>query len=112
VAQKYVVQLIDDLDQEPIEEGAGESVFFALDGVNYAIDLSSAHADALRSTLSRYVEAGRKAQTGARSKAYSAATRAGKIDLKEVRAWASQHGYKVSSRGRIPADIQAAFANR
>jgi hypothetical protein len=51
VVQKYLVQLIDDLTQEPLEEGAGESVFFAVDGVSYAIDLTSAHAEELRSAL-------------------------------------------------------------
>jgi len=112
MAQKYLVQLIDDLDQQPIDDGKGETVFFALDGVSYAIDLSSANADQFRAAVSPYVQAGRKAEGQTRSKAYSAASRAGKTDLKEVRAWANQHGYTVSSRGRIPASVQAAFENR
>ncbi|MFC9357078.1 histone-like nucleoid-structuring protein Lsr2 [Rhodococcus sp. NPDC057014] len=30
---------------------------------------------------------------------------------KEIRQWAVQHGYEISSRGRIPADIEHAFAD-
>ena len=35
MAQKYIVQLVDDLTQQPIDDGEGESVRFALDGVSY-----------------------------------------------------------------------------
>jgi hypothetical protein len=33
-------------------------------------------------------------------------------DTKAIREWASQHGYTVSTRGRIPSEVQAAFNNR
>lgn len=44
MAQKYIVQLVDDLTQQPIDDGNGESVRFSLDGVSYTIDLTSEHA--------------------------------------------------------------------
>ena len=112
MVQKYVVQLIDDLTQEPIEEGAGDSVFFAVDGVSYAIDLTSTHADELRSALAPYVSAGRKAESAARAKPSASPARTTTGDTKAIREWASQHGYTVSTRGRIPAEVQAAYNNR
>jgi hypothetical protein len=112
MAQKYIVQLVDDLTQEPIEEGEGESVRFSLDGVGYTIDLTTQHADELRNVLAPYVSKARKgdgvARAGSRSGA-SSPSRGPKGDLKAIREWASSNGFKVSSRGRIPAEVQNAY---
>lgn len=51
MASKTVVELFDDLDGGR----ADETVSFALDGVDYEIDLSSANAAQLRHTLAEYV---------------------------------------------------------
>ena len=109
MAQKYIVQLVDDLTQQPIEDGTGESVRFALDGVSYTIDLTSEHADEFRSALSTYVNAARKADVATRTRAQASGTRTPKADLKAVRDWANESGYTVSSRGRIPADVMTAY---
>jgi hypothetical protein len=108
MAQKYIVQLVDDLTQQPIEDGAGESVRFALDGVSYTIDLTSEHAEEFRAALTPYVNAARKADVAVRAKA-STSSRAPKGDLKAIREWANANGYSVSSRGRIPAEVQSAY---
>jgi hypothetical protein len=111
MAQKYIVQLVDDLTNEPIEEGAGETVTFSLDGVSYAIDLSTDHADEFRGVLNTYVSAARKADAVSASKSRSASrSSAPKNDLKDVRSWAESNGFTVSSRGRIPANVQEAYA--
>lgn len=60
MARNTAVQLLDDLTGEP----AGETVGFALDGIDYDIDLSFANAEALRTLLQRYADAGRR--TGGR----------------------------------------------
>jgi Lsr2 len=111
MAQKYIVQLVDDLTQEPIDEGAGESVRFSLDGVGYTIDLTNEHADELRNALAPYVGKARKGDAAPRAGARSngSSSRAPKGDLKAIRDWASSNGYKVSSRGRIPAEVQNAY---
>ena len=111
MAQKYIVQLVDDLTQEPIEEGAGDSVRFSLDGVGYTIDLTNEHADEFRDKLAPYVNVARKGDPAPSRQAAksSAASRAPKGDLKAVREWASANGYKVSSRGRIPAEVLRAY---
>ena len=112
MAQKYIVQLVDDLTNEPIEDGDGETVTFALDGVNYAIDLSTQHADELRSALNTYVSAARKADAVSSTKARTASrsSSTSKNDLKDVRSWAESNGFTVSSRGRIPSTVQEAYA--
>jgi hypothetical protein len=113
MAQKYIVQLVDDLTQQPIEDGSGESVRFSLDGVSYTIDLTNDHAEEFRSALTPYVNAARKADVAVRAKASSSsssAPRAPKGDLKAIREWANANGFTVSSRGRIPADVQTAYA--
>ena len=59
--------------------------------------------------LEPYVAAARKADSA------SAPTRpsrpvASKQDLKAVREWASANGYTVSDRGRVPNEVQKAYA--
>ena len=112
MAQKYIVQLVDDLTNEPIEEGAGETVTFALDGVSYAIDLTVEHADQLRSALNTYVSAARKADIASSAKARTStrSSSGSKADLKDVRSWAESNGFTVSTRGRIPSTVQEAYA--
>lgn len=112
MAQKYIIQLIDDLTNEPIEDGTGETVNFSLDGVHYAIDLSSRHADEFRSALGTYVSAARKADSasGVKTRPGSRSSAGSKTDLKEVRDWAGRNGYEVSNRGRIPGHVQKAYA--
>jgi hypothetical protein len=56
VASKTVVEWVDDIDGGP----AAETVTFALDGVEYEIDLSTEHATALRASLKEFI---RKART-------------------------------------------------
>ena len=109
MAQKYLVQLIDDLSQEQIEDGAGESVPFGVDGASYAIDLTSGHAAEFRALLAPYVTAARKADFTTASTRPSRPT-APKQDLKAVREWASANGYAVSDRGRAPNEVQKAYA--
>lgn len=107
MAKKTTVVLVDDIDGVEIEDGKGETVFFALDGVSYEIDLKDANAKKLRDALSPYVGAGRRAVRGARGVAVSgrASRSSSKQDLSAAREWLRAHGHKVSDRGRIPAGL-------
>ena len=58
MAQKIQTLYIDDLDGGKAEG----TVRFGLDGVTYEIDLSAAHAKALRKAVEKYIQAGRKVQ--------------------------------------------------
>jgi hypothetical protein len=96
MARRTVVLLEDDLDASE----AVETVSFAIDGVEYRIDLNEAHANELRDAMKRYLPAARK--SGGRGR--PARRSAGGTDTK-AREWAKQNGIQVNSRGRIPADV-------
>ncbi|MFC3297830.1 histone-like nucleoid-structuring protein Lsr2 [Clavibacter michiganensis] len=107
MARKVVTTLVDDIDGTQIEEGQGETVPFALDGVNYEIDLTDDNAAKLRTSLEEYVDKGRRvgrATTGKGAPRRSAGS-APKQDLSAAREWLREHGHKVSERGRISADL-------
>lgn len=107
MAKKTTVILVDDIDGVEIEDGKGETVYFALDGVSYEIDLNDANAQKLRDSLQSYVDAARRSARSTRSAATSSrsARGAAKQDLGAVREWLRAHGHTVSDRGRIPAPL-------
>jgi hypothetical protein len=106
MAQKVHVLLVDDLDGS---SEADETVSFALDGVSYEIDLTAANAAKLRDALAPWTGHARRA--GGRR---SSGRPAGRKNVQAVREWARANGHKVSDRGRIPSEVQAAYdkANR
>ena len=108
MAQRVNIVLEDDLDGSP----ADETVTFALDGVTYEIDLNDSNAAKLRDALAPYIgharrSAGRRS-TG-RGRASGGTGTATKRDLADVREWARRNGHQVSERGRISAEVQAAY---
>ena len=106
MAQRVNIVLEDDLDGSE----ADETVTFALDGVTYEIDLSAKNAAALRDSLAQYVgHARRAAARRASGRPASSSRGTGKRDLADVREWARANGHQVSDRGRISAEVQAAY---
>lgn len=108
MVQKMQVQLIDDIDGSP----ADETVTFAIDGVTYEIDLSDAHAKALRESFAEWKGHARRAggrRAPARRSTGGGTARASSSDAGRIRDWAREHGYEVSERGRISAEIREAY---
>jgi nucleoid-associated protein Lsr2 len=112
MAQKTVVQLIDDLDGTASD--SIETIQFGLDGVTYEIDLSDDHAGLLRDNLAEFIASARR--TGGRVKRTTAASppRSNGVgrsreQTQAIREWARKNGYDVSNRGRIPAAVIEAF---
>ncbi|ALU41339.1 hypothetical protein AS188_15705 (plasmid) [Kocuria flava] len=108
MVQRVQVLLEDDLEGGPAEE----TVTFALDGRDYEIDLSAAHAERLREALRPFVAAARKATDQGRRSAGARSTRTSGGDAAKtaaIRAWARKHGHQVSTRGRIPATVREAY---
>ncbi|MCK2243732.1 MULTISPECIES: Lsr2 family protein [unclassified Crossiella] len=114
MAQRTIVQLIDDLDGTTSEDIS--RVEFALDGVVYEIDLNDSNAEKLRGGLAPFVEAAR--QVGGKAKRGPApqlgSRRPGgdgrsKEQTKAIRDWAKTNGHQLAERGRIPANIIEAF---
>lgn len=106
MAKQIIHKLVDDLDGGD----ADETVKFALDGVQYEIDLSAKNADKLRHVFAPYVTAGTKIGRGgvvvggraARGRGGAAADRE---QNRAIRAWAKKEGKEISDRGRIPQEI-------
>jgi len=113
VAQKVVREFIDDIDGSPAER----TFTFAVDGVVYEIDLSSDNIAEFKSAIGGFIESARKVKTAAGSSqrqrgASTTDLRQRRERLNEVREWARNNGYSVSDRGRVSAEVLAAFDNR
>ena len=104
MAQKVQVLLVDDITGAE----AAETVLFSLDGVSYEIDLTVGNAKKLRDDLSGWVGHARRSG-GRKSSRRAGGAGARRGDLGAVREWARNNGHKVSDRGRISADILAAY---
>lgn len=108
MAQRTILELVDDLDGGK----ADETVTFALDGVEFEIDLSADNAARLRDIFAEFVgharrTGGRKARsTGGVAKVASGN---GKPDTQAVREWARSQGETVAERGRVPQALVIRF---
>jgi hypothetical protein len=113
MAQKTIVQLIDDLDGTSSD--SIETIIFGLDGVVYEIDLSDDNAEALRDNLAEFITSARR--TGGRTKRTTTPLTAGapngtgrsREQTQAIREWARKNGHEIAERGRIPASIIEAF---
>lgn len=106
MAQQIQTLYIDDLDGGRAEG----TVRFGLDGISYEIDLSAAHAKALRKVAAKYIQAGRKAGSSTRRPVRTNGRgRAKGPNPSEVREWAKSQGVKVSDRGRVSTDLIIKF---
>ncbi|GAA2714556.1 Lsr2 family protein [Micromonospora olivasterospora] len=106
MAKQIIHKLVDDLDGGD----ADETVKFALDGVQYEIDLSSANAEKLREVFAPYVGAGAKVGrggvvVGGRAARGRGGATADREQNKAIREWAKKEGREISDRGRIPQEI-------
>jgi hypothetical protein len=109
MAQKVQVLLVCDLHDDEVE--GTETITFGLDGSSYEIDVCAAHASQLRDDFASYVGAARRAGRPpvAKGKPRPAAKAGGNQRVAEIREWARQNGHQVSERGRLSADLVAAF---
>ncbi|MGH3879418.1 MAG: histone-like nucleoid-structuring protein Lsr2 [Actinophytocola sp.] len=107
MAQKVLVQLVDDLDGTTSDSVS--TVQFGLDGVMYEIDLTDGNADRLRDTFAEYVNSGRR--TGGRVRRGSGVGRSGGAnnDATQIREWAQANGIELAARGRIPAHVAESY---
>jgi Lsr2 len=108
MAQKVLVQLVDDLDGQAGEDVS--TVQFGLDGVSYEIDLAEDNAERLRDSLAGYVAAARRVGGRVRRGTSSrSGQQAVSGEASQIREWAAANGFEVSSRGRMPSHIIDAY---
>jgi len=104
--QRVITELVDDTDGTIIADGHGRTVAFSLDGASYEIDLTDENASKLESALASWIASARRVSGTPRRKPEQ---KRSKEQTQAIRAWAIESGYQLSDRGRIPADIEAAF---
>jgi hypothetical protein len=97
MATKVLTTLQDDIDGSE----AVETVRFALDGVEWEIDLSERNANRLRNNLGDFMAHGRKVG----GKRVRKPASSDEVDAKAIRKWAESKGVQVNARGRIPTEI-------
>ena len=125
--QKESVEYTDDLDGEPIEEGLVQTFRFAVDDIDYEIDLRPVHAERFRADTARWIAAATRDEAPAvqerrhtdhlPSPAVSPnpaastprVTSRDRYQLAAVRHWAKGQGIAVSSRGRVPRHVLERF---
>ncbi|MCF2711045.1 histone-like nucleoid-structuring protein Lsr2 [Schaalia hyovaginalis] len=101
--KKTQVVLVDDIDGG----AADDTIVFAFKGVSYEIDLSEAHIEEMTADFAKWTQKARRVggrQTCSRSAKPKADSRAALI-----REWAKAEGVAVNERGRISADVVAAY---
>lgn len=91
------VILTDDLNGE----GNASEVNFALDGIEYTVDLTEENAEIFRNILEPYIVAGKR--VGGRARRGTVVNNNG--ETKKIREWAKEQGLEVSERGRISAEV-------
>jgi hypothetical protein len=105
VAQKTVVTLLDDLDGSEAEG----TITFALNGVQYDIDLSKKNSDKLTKALAPYLASARKVSTMTSPRTNKTSTSRSRPNPADVRAWARSEGIEVKDKGRVPAELIVKF---
>lgn len=114
MAQRTVVQLVDDIDGTQIGENQGETVTFSLDGATYEIDVTRDHARELRDAVQIYIANGRRI-AGGRGRPVPAPRSGGSTgrrdpeQTKAIKDWAKANGYQISDRGRIAQRVLDAY---
>lgn len=103
MAQKVLVQLVDDLDGSTSDDVT--TVQFGLDGAEYEIDLGSPNAERLRKIFDEYVRSARRTGGRLRRGAPGRSGSSGSDEAAQVRQWAAENGLELATRGRIPSHV-------
>jgi hypothetical protein len=91
---------------KPIRQSA-----FALDGVEYEIDLCDRNANRFRESIAEFVGHARKV-SGRRGRKAALSLGADMSKVGQMREWLMEHGYDISERGRIPGWLQQVYHDR
>jgi hypothetical protein len=110
VARKVEVTTICDITGEP----GAVTVEFGLLGKHYTIDLAPGPLQDIQNSLAGFVESATEVKnpTKARTGAPRRGTGPAKPDREQnaaIREWANRNGFNVSPRGRLSAEVLAAF---
>jgi hypothetical protein len=116
MARKIIVQINCDVCGSEVADGS--PVEFVFQGVGYRSDLCRTHAAALDAALRPFVDVAERVGRHAASDGSTggrrgvAPTRRDPEHVAAIRAWARANGFDISSRGRIPHNVEAAYNER
>lgn len=102
MAKREIITYVSDVSGETVEE-VEPTVTFGIDGTTYRVDLSASEQVELRDIFAPYIAAGRRNKGGVNTAS------SGTAMSKVIRAWATENGYDVPARGRVPLLAQEAF---
>jgi hypothetical protein len=105
MAQTVTTVILDDLDGST----DARPVHFGLDDTSYEIDLSDMNLQGFDEALRPWVQHARRLPTSGRLAGASTRGANPDVDLADVRRWAHESGYAISTRGRVPAAILDAY---
>lgn len=110
MAQRIVTTYIDDLTGQTLSEEDRTVVTVALNGKSWTLDVSPESLSTITDTIEKWTANAQSATTSpsrARTSTGTAADR--RAQLKAIREWARAQGMAVNERGRISAEVEAAF---
>lgn len=105
MAKQTVTTLVDDIDGNT-DEVTTFTIGYA--GATYEVDLGGANAEALSDQLDLVITHGRKLGKSPLA-AGKAGARKRDPEVTKIREWALAHGKISSTRGRIPAAVEAEY---
>lgn len=88
------------------EHNAERTTRFTVDGAHYEIDLCGAHGGEFTDALHRYTDVARRPSNGHGPKRKPNTDRE---RVATVRTWARSQGITIADRGRVPAQVVAAY---
>ncbi len=123
MAKTVIVQTICDRCQAEGKEGVESTseLVFSFDGYAYTLDLCAPHADDFHNTVQTMIawssdkerlRESRRARSSPSSPTTGGSAQPARRDKEQIgaiRDWANSNGFKVSNRGRIPAEVEAAY---
>ena len=103
MARKEITQYFDDIDNAPLAAEDVNVVEFAVDGVTYSMDVSTANREKFEEALAPYIAVARRVQRKSSRRAPQSTNSPERN--RAIREWAQANGLQVSDRGRIPQNI-------
>ncbi len=124
MAKTVIVQTVCDRCQAEGKEGveSNSEVAFSFEGYAYTLDLCSPHAEDVQNTIQTMIawssdrerlRESRRRRSGAASTTATGPGQPARRDKEQIgaiRDWANANGFKVSNRGRIPAEVEEAYS--
>lgn len=113
MATRTVVQTIDDIDHEPIPDGAARRFSCNIDGTDYELDVSDSNLDLIRNALAPFLgDLPAKPRRRTRKRAAPRTRNGDDLTADEratIRAWGLKQGLMTAGRGRLPRHVVDAY---